>query len=88
MQILFEASFEKDLKRIRNKNLLKKLTDIIDAVKLAPDITQIPKLKKLKGHTSFYRIRLDDYRIGLDFVDNTIIFVRFLHRKDIYRYFP
>jgi mRNA interferase RelE/StbE len=36
----------------------------------------------------YYRIRLGDYRVGLKIENNTVCFVRFLHRKDIYRYFP
>jgi len=35
-----------------------------------------------------YRIGIGDYRIGLILEDETLIFVRFLHRKDLYRYFP
>ncbi|NPA92437.1 MAG: type II toxin-antitoxin system RelE/ParE family toxin, partial [Chloroflexi bacterium] len=39
-------------------------------------------------YTSFYRIRLGDYRLGLEIEGDTVVFVRFLHRRDIYRYFP
>jgi len=46
MHILFEASFERDLKRIRNTPLLKELKAVIESIKLAPDITHIPKIKK------------------------------------------
>ncbi|MBX6423476.1 type II toxin-antitoxin system RelE/ParE family toxin [Thermosulfurimonas sp. F29] len=45
-------------------------------------------MKKLKGYKDFYRIRIGDYRIGLQIKENKIIFVRFLHRKEIYRCFP
>ena len=37
---------------------------------------------------SNYRIRLGDYRIGIEIQKDTIIFTRFLHRKDIYKFFP
>ncbi|MBP1468695.1 type II toxin-antitoxin system RelE/ParE family toxin [Candidatus Chloroploca sp. M-50] len=36
----------------------------------------------------YYRIRIGDYRLGLFVEDDTITVVRFLHRRDIYRYFP
>ncbi|MGL4377778.1 MAG: type II toxin-antitoxin system RelE family toxin [Microcoleaceae cyanobacterium] len=42
----------------------------------------------MKGDDNAYRLRVGDYRIGFYFDDETITFVRVLHRKDIYRYFP
>ncbi len=41
-----------------------------------------------KGESSYYRIRFGDYRIGIKIEDDLVIFIRALHRKDIYRYFP
>jgi mRNA-degrading endonuclease RelE of RelBE toxin-antitoxin system len=48
----------------------------------------IGNLKKLKGDENAYRIRIGDYRLGIFFDGETVIFARVLHRKDIYRYFP
>jgi mRNA interferase RelE/StbE len=31
---------------------------------------------------------LGDYRIGIEVLEDEVIFVRMLHRRDIYRYFP
>ncbi|WP_417909752.1 type II toxin-antitoxin system RelE family toxin [Candidatus Electronema sp. PJ] len=45
-------------------------------------------MKKLKGYDTFYRVRIGDYRIGLKLAEDGLIFVRCLHRKEIYRYFP
>lgn len=88
MDIRFEASFEKDIRGIRDKKLLSRVKDVIDEVKEAEDLDAIRNLTKLKGYKTFYRIRLGDYRIGIDIADSTIIFTRILHRKDIYKYFP
>ena len=88
MKVRYEASFSKDLKSIREKTLLGKIKDIIEEVKIADSIQQINNLKKLKGYDTFYRIKFGDYRVGIEIVDNEIIFTRFLHRKEIYRYFP
>ncbi|TVM04222.1 MAG: plasmid stabilization protein [Candidatus Brocadia sp. WS118] len=52
------------------------------------DITEIKNLKKIKGHPSFYRIRIGDYRLGIEYRETTLVFMRVLHRKEIYRYFP
>ena len=35
-----------------------------------------------------YRLKLGDYRIGLALENDIVVFVRFLDRKDIHKYFP
>jgi len=88
MNIAFEASFARDLKRVRDKHLLQRIHQVIESVKAAPDLSAVQDLVKMQGHDTLYRIRLGDYRIGIEIVADRVIFVRLLHRKDIYRYFP
>ena len=88
MNVLFESSFFRDLKRVKDRRLRQKVWKIIEDVKAAPDLRHIPNLTKLRGHADYYRIRVGEYRIGLEIVGDTVIFVRFLHRRDLYRYFP
>jgi len=88
VDVRFETSFEKDLKKVKDKKLLKRVREAIDEVKKAQDLGDVKSLSKLKGYKTFYRIRLGDYRIGLDVAEDKVIFTRILHRKDIYRYFP
>lgn len=88
MIIKYEASFEKDLKNITDKGLLRKIKGIIEEVKKANGPSSISNLKKLRGYETFYRIRTGDYRIGIEITQDKIIFTRILHRKEIYRYFP
>lgn len=83
METLFEESFAKDLKRIKDRKTLNRLSLIIQEVKDATKIKEIKNLRKLKGYDSYFRIKSGNYRIGIDHIDNSIIFVRFLHRKDI-----
>ncbi len=88
MKVSFEASFARDLKRVRDKKLLKCVKEVIEDVKAASELSDVKNLGKIKGHATFYRIRLGDYRIGVEVLENQVIVVRILHRKDIYRYFP
>jgi mRNA interferase RelE/StbE len=88
MEILFERSFERDLKKIRDKRLLKQVRSAIQRVEAATGLNEITNLKKLQGFESYYRIRLGDYRIGIELSEGKVIFVCLLARKDIYRYFP
>ena len=88
MDVLFEASFAKDLKRIRDKKLRRRIQHIIAEVKSANTLDDVHNLIKMQGYDTFYRIRFGDYRVGIEVLDAKVIFVRALHRKDIYRKFP
>ncbi len=81
MKILFEDAFYKDLKKLNNKALHHKISEIIIRVKTANTIFEIPNIKKLRSYKNYFRIRIGDYRLGLEVVDDTVIFVRFLHHK-------
>ncbi len=88
MKICYESSFERDLKRIKDKKLLGRVEQNIEEIKQADSLDNIKSLKKMKGYDTLYRIRLGDYRMGIEVVEEEIILTRLLHRKDIYRYFP
>jgi mRNA interferase RelE/StbE len=88
VRIAFEASFAWDLKRVKDEQLLRRVEQVIGEIKAATELSDIKRLSKLKGHDTFYRIRLGDYRIGIEVLEDKVILVRILHRKDIYRYFP
>jgi len=84
----FRESFARDLKGVRDKKLLQRVKDSIEAVERADSLADFPNLKKLKGAKSYFRLKLGDYRIGLALENDTVVFVRVLDRKDIYKYFP
>ncbi|MBV6395413.1 MAG: hypothetical protein HFACDABA_00989 [Anaerolineales bacterium] len=88
MKTLYEKSFGRDLKKIKDKRLLKQVQKTISQVESAATITDLPNVKKLEGYATYYRIRVGEYRIGIEILEGQVIFVCFLNRKDIYRYFP
>ncbi len=88
MDVLFEASFARDLKRVKDKRLLPRVQKVIEAIKTTHELNEIHNLKKMQGFDAYYRIRLGDYRIGIEIVSEQVVFVRILHRKDIYKKFP
>ena len=82
MTVDVDRAFEKDTNRIRNKPLLDRVAGCIEEVQKAETIHQIRNIKKLKGGSVYYRIRIGDYRIDLHTVENHVLtFVRFLRRK-------
>ena len=88
MKVEFRESFTKDLKDVKDKSLLKRAKEVIEAVEQANSLADIPNLKKLKGGGNYYRMRIGDHRVGVTLESDTVLFVRFLNRKDIYKYFP
>jgi mRNA interferase RelE/StbE len=88
LNVEFRASFARDLKRVKDEKLKARVREVIDRVEQAQSLQEVENLKKLRGGDRYYRIRIGDYRIGLAVEESTVIFVRFLHRKDVYRYFP
>ena len=88
MNVRIDKSFEKDIKRIKDKVLLAKIADTIEQVQASTNQEEIKNIKKLKGFQRYYRIRIGDYRIGLAIEEATVDFIRFLPRKDVYKYFP
>ncbi|MEH2362451.1 type II toxin-antitoxin system RelE family toxin [Nostoc sp.] len=88
MNIEFRKTFEKDLNNIRDEALLKKIKAVIEEVENADNIADIRNIKKLQADGNYYRIRIGDYRVGITVSESAVLFVRVLHRKDVYRYFP
>jgi mRNA interferase RelE/StbE len=88
VKVEFRKTFEKDLKKAGDKFLFKKVKEVIELMELADNLDDISNLKKLKGNDNYFRIRVGDYRIGLFLEGDTVLFVRVMHRREFYRYFP
>ena len=88
MKTEFKSSFARDLRKIRDASLQKQLKEMLELIERVQSLQEIGDIKKLKGGDRYYRIRVGDYRMGLILDNDTVVFVRFLHRKDLYKYFP
>ncbi len=88
MKVEFRESFAKDLKGVKDKSLLRRAKEVIEAVEKADSLANIANLKRLRGGGNYFRMRVGDYRMGVALENETIIFVRFLNQKDIYKFFP
>jgi len=78
----------RDLKKIREESLRRRVRQAIEQVEAAQTLSELPNLTKLSGASSLYRVRVGDYRIGVAVEGDKVEFVRCLHRRDIYRHFP
>jgi mRNA interferase RelE/StbE len=91
LKLQFRASFERDLRKIRDPAVLGRIAEVVEGARRAGTVMEIPGIRRLAvpvGEGALYRIRVGDYRIGCVVDEDTITFVRCLHRREIYRYFP
>ena len=88
MKVAFRKSFERDLKKIKDPSVLKRVKKVVRQAEEANNFQEMSKVKKLSGTDRFFRIRIGEHRIGISLADEELEFVRCLHRRDMYRYFP
>ncbi len=89
MIIEFDKSFEKSLTKVKDNTLFIKIESLIETIEKAEKISEIKNVKKLTGFKNYYRIRIGDFRLGFEKInENTIRFITVARRKDIYSIFP
>jgi len=84
----YKNRFLKDAKKLPDKIKSAVLDIAFKQIPNLENIQDIGNLKKLSGFKDFYRIRYSDYRIGIIVRHDKVVFLRVLHRKDVYKYFP
>lgn len=89
MKISFDKAFYKSLSKLKTPLVANQIERMIAIIQASRSIRDIPQIKKLQGFTDYYRIRLGDFRLGIELEDNeSVRFIIIAHRKDIYKYFP
>lgn len=89
MNVRYDKSFIKAIDKIKDKTVLNRIESVIYKLELVESIEKITNTKKLIGYSTYYRIKIGDYRIGFELIDDTEIrLITVLHRKDIYKRFP
>ena len=88
MQVEFRPLFVRDLRAFKDRKLRQRIEAVIIEVEAANSLNELRNIKAIQGKPNFYRLKVGDYRLGVYTQDNIIVFVRVLHRKEIYRYFP
>jgi len=87
MEYLVKKKFLKDLHPLP-KEVKKSVADFFIHVQYINGCNEIQGLEKLTGFKIYCCCRIGDYRVGIAFRNETIIFLRVLHRREIYRNFP
>ena len=90
MDIFFKPSFIKDFKKLPKGTKADVRKICSEDFLIAKNLTEIRQIyiKLIRGFKNYFRIRTGDYRIGFKKEDQSVVFMRVKHRKDIYKIFP
>ena len=80
--------FNRDLRRIRDRDLQRRIARKIQELEAADSIMEVGGVRPITGTERHYRIRIGDYRLGLEVHGDVAILLRFGHRREFYRHFP
>jgi mRNA interferase RelE/StbE len=81
MRIELRNSAIKDLQRIDRQQKQR----LHEAIGTLGDFPAVPNLKRLTNFEPAYRLRVGDYRVLFDVVEETIVIGRVLHRRESYK---
>ncbi|MBC8231684.1 type II toxin-antitoxin system RelE/ParE family toxin [bacterium] len=89
MKVQYRKSFLRDLKKLKGRPIYDKIFEL--AFTILPEVDRLSNLtgvKAMKGYPNRYRIRIGNYRIGIEVYGESVEVMRVLHRREFYRYFP
>ncbi len=85
MIVEYDKSFEKSLEKLKDHSLLPKVERIILNLERTDSLTELKNITKLAGYKRYYRIKINEYRLGFEKIDkNKIRLIIIANRKDIY----
>lgn len=88
MEVEYTPAFARDLRRERNARVRDRVEALIEELKAAPAITAVNGVVRVTAPGRYYRARVGDFRLGFAMDGDRVVLLRFMHRRDIYRYFP
>lgn len=91
MVVEVKSSFVKELKKLPPKIQLS-VYEVLKKLRIAESLeksgTDYKKMEGLKKGESFYRVRVGQWRIGIEYLHPAVIIITVLSRGDIYKSFP
>lgn len=89
MKVEYRRLFLKDLKTLKKQPVYRQVYELaFNTLPAVKSIQDLPNVKALSGATNRYRIRVGDYRVGIEVNEENLELFRVLHRREFYRYFP
>ena len=84
MDVRFTTRFNRDLERIRDRQVAQSVEQAIDTLKAADRLTEVAGVSHLVNRGSRYRMRIGDYRLVMLSEGEGLILERILHRREVY----
>jgi len=88
MKVTVSKKCQKDIEAISDRKLAVQILNEIERLEQCTSLDGLPNLKRMKGASDYYRLRIGNYRLGFRQDGDATTLLRFMHRKEIYRYFP
>jgi len=89
MKLLISRRFTKDVDRLREEKIRAKIGNVLEVIRIAESLSQIPHLTEMVGYKGYYRLKLDyHYRLGIHVDGDTIQVLRVGTREGFYQKFP
>ena len=89
MRVEYRQLFLKDLKKLKKQPVYQRVLNLaFEILPNAEDLTGLNNVKAMRGYPHRYRIRIGDYRVGIEVSGEQVEVMRVLHRREFYRYFP
>jgi addiction module RelE/StbE family toxin len=89
LEVQYRQAFLKDLKQLKSSTSYQRIYDLaFTTLEVINTLEEISDIKAMRGYAGRYRIRIGDYRIGIEVNEDVIEVMRVLHRREFYNYFP
>lgn len=86
MRLKTSLQFAIDFKRIKDVSLQHKLKHVLESVKTAKSVNDIPHFKKINGNDKAYKMGIGFYYlVGIMTSEQEITLMRLLHRDEVLR---
>jgi len=89
VEVQYRRRFLKDLKKLKSQPIYGRIFELaFTTLPQAQTLRDIVGVKAMKGYPGRYRIRVGNYRVGIEIHGDAVEVMRVLHRREFYRYFP
>lgn len=88
MKVDYRKRFLKELAKIPLPIRQEIESFVFDYIPDLKHFHQCNKIERMKGYPHHFKVRFGAYRLGIKIEEDTLIFERVLHRKEVYRFFP
>jgi len=88
VEVQYRKSFLRDLKKLKRQPVYGRIFELaFTTLPEADRLRDVVGVKAMRGYPNRYRIRIGDYRVGIQVQGTNIQVMRVLHRREFYRYF-